>query len=195
MELTFEKNDIDLSFLPTHEGITNSSYVIFFNEASRLTVFCCTVSGDPLLRENWRKVSDCISHDYLTAVDSDFEYWNSYLVFICSVEVPIALKYEIENDKLYMRKLVEKKPISWDDATPEKAIIEILNRRLLLSHIDLSGYKNEDTPVSPLLSKWGQSVVDKKVPSDPRREVSKKARRVWIEAALTKAMKVVSDED
>lgn len=195
MELTFEKNDIDLSFIPTHEGMSNSSYVTCFNDASRLTAFCCTVSGDLLLKETWREVSDCISHDYLTTAVSDFEYWNSYLVFFCSVEVPKALKYEIENDKLYMRKLVEKKPASWDNATPDKEIIEILNRRLLLSHIDLSGFKNEDTPASPLLSKWGQSVVDEKVPSDPRREASKNARQVWIKAALMDAMKVISDED
>ncbi|MFT5727716.1 MAG: hypothetical protein ACI8PB_001857 [Desulforhopalus sp.] len=158
MELTFKKYEIDLSFIPTHEGISNSSYVASFNDASKLTAFCCFVSSDFLLEDKWREVSDCISHDYLTTLISDFEYWNSYLVFICSVDVPKALKYEIENDKLYMRKLVEKKLVSWEDATPEKAIIEMLNRRLLLSHIDLSRYKNEYTPVSPLLSKWGNIV-------------------------------------
>lgn len=195
MELTFEKYDIDLSFIPTHEGICNSSYVTSFNNAFNLTAFCCSVSSDFPLKEKWREVSDCISYDYLTGEISDFEHWNSYLVFICSVDVPKALKYEIENDKLYMRKLVERKPAIWDDATPEKAIIEMLNRRLLLSHVNLSGYKNEDTPVSPLLSKWGQSVVDEKIPSDPRREVSKQARAAWIKVALRDAMKVVSDEN
>lgn len=188
MELTFGKYDIDLSFIPKHEGIINSCYMTTLNHGSRLTAFCCSVSSVLLLKEKWREISDCISHDYLTEGISDFEYWNSYLVFICSLDVPKALKYEIENDKLYMRKLVEKKPAGLDDATFEKAIIEMLNRRLLFSHINLSGYKNENTLISPLLSKWGQRVVDEKIPSDPRKEHSKNARAVWIEAALADAI-------
>ncbi len=195
MELTFEKYDIDLSFIPMHEGISNSSYMTTFNHGSKLTAFCCSVSSDLLLKEKWREVSDCISYDYLTGEISDFEHWNSYLVFICSFDVPKALKYEIENDKLYMRKLVEKKPAGSDDATSEKSIIEMLNRRLLFSHIDLSGYKNENTSIPPLLSKWGQGVIDEKISSDSRKEHSKNAREVWIKAALTDAMKVASDED
>ncbi|OEU70589.1 MAG: hypothetical protein BA863_18460 [Desulfovibrio sp. S3730MH75] len=195
MELTFEKYDIDLSFIPTHEGISNSSYVTSFSDASRLTAFCCSVSGDFLLKQKWREISDCISHDYLTGAVSDFEYWNSYLVFICNVEVPKALKYEIENDKLYMRKLVEKKPAGWDDSTPEKAITELLNRRLLLSHIELSGYETADTPILPELSQWGKDIVKQEIPSDPRKEDSKKARAAWGKAALEDAMSVVSDEN
>lgn len=195
MELTFEKHDIDLSFIPTHEGLSISSYVTSFNHQSKLTAFCCSVSSCSMLKEKWREVSDCISHDYLTGKISDFERWNSYLVFICNLDVPNALKYEIENDKLYMRKLVERKPVGSDDAITESTIISRLNNRLLLSHIDLSGYKNEDTSVFPTLSKWGQSVVDEKVPSDPRREIDKQTRAAWIKGALAEAMKVVSDEN
>lgn len=194
MDLEFQANKMNIEFLPAFEGMRYSLYTAFLNEKSKLTVFYCIADTINVLEENWKELTDCISHDYLTADVSEFERWNSYLFFISDEPVPKTLKYEIENDKFAMRKIVEQKPVDWEDKSPENALIKLLNHRLLLSHIDLSGYKADGTLISPVMTKWGQNIVDQEVPFD-NKVLSKEARAAWIKENLVSAMIEVSNED
>ena len=193
MNTGFKKKEIDLGFLPSIKDVQYSAYATALSDDAEIMIFCCISSGEQVIEKNWKSVMDSIAHDYLTGEVSSFVRWNSYLVFICDEEVPKTLKYEIENDKFAMRKIVEKKPDGWDDAC-EKSLIDLLNQRLLLSYIDLSEYKTEDSP-APVLSKWGRSVADQKVPSDPHKDSSKEARDAWVKDALKSAVNEVSNEN
>ena len=163
-------------------------------EGAPLCAFCCCMSTGKDLDEKWKSINSSVSAHSLDNKKSEFERWNSYLVFVCDEAVEKSLKYEIENDKFAMRKLLIQKTSDWDDNSPEKSLIELLNQRLLLSHIGLSGYKAEDAPVPPTLSKWGKSIVDKNIPFD-RKGSSISARVDWIEESLASAMSEVSNED
>lgn len=163
-------------------------------EGAPLCAFCCCMSTGKDLDEKWKSINSSVSAHSLDNKKSEFERWNSYLFFVCDETVPKSLKYQIENDKFALRKLVEQKPDDWDDNSPQKSLIELLNQRLLLSHIDLSGYIAEDALVPPVLSKWGKSIVDQDIPSD-RKGSSKSARAEWIKESLSSAMSEASNEN
>jgi hypothetical protein len=194
----FKQNDdehLGLKFAELYPDFDLYKFEVDLRDGVPLCAFCCRVPTNKELGDKWKAINSSVSAYSLDNKKSEFERWNSYLVFICDEEVPKTLKYEIENDKFAMRKIVEQKPEDWDDNALNKALIEMLNRRLLLSHMDLSKYKTKDTPDSPVLSNWGKSVVDQKVPSDPRSESSKEARSVWINEALERSMIEVSNEN
>lgn len=184
----FSAKRINCEFLPVLDGVKYFVYEASRQNSATITVFCCIADTQMNIEDNkWLDIADCINHHYLTGEISEFEQWNSYLVFICGTEVEKSLKYQIENDKFYMRKFLEKKPKGWDDENPEMALIELLNNRLLLSHINIDQYKGEDFLSSPLLSHWGKSIVDNGILSGTSID-SKSKRSMWIENALRDAM-------
>ncbi|MEI6892925.1 MAG: ABC-three component system middle component 1 [Pontiella sp.] len=194
----FKENDdekLGLKFAKLYPNFNLYKFETELREGALLCAFCCHISTGKELDKKWRAINSYVSALSLDNRKSEFERWNSYLIFVCDEEVETPLKYEIENDKFAMRKIVEQKPDGWDDEDPGKALIELLNNRLLLTHIDLSGYKTEDSPASPVLSKWGQNIVDEEVPFDPRKELSKDTRSAWIREALERAMSEVADEN
>ncbi len=169
-------------------------FEVKLREGAPLCAFCCCMSTGKALDEKWKSINSSVSAHSLDSSKSEFERWNSYLIFVCDEAVEKSLKYEIENDKFAMRKLLIPKTSDWDDSSPEKSLIELLNQRLLLSHIDLSGYKSEDAPVPPALSKWGKSIVDQNILFD-RKDSSISARAEWIKESLASAMSEASNED
>ncbi len=59
------------------------------------------------LKEQWEDIADVLNYEYLSTNETtEFERWNNYLIFVITSEVSLETKYEIENDKFYMRKLV-----------------------------------------------------------------------------------------
>jgi len=59
------------------------------------------------LANKWNKVASAVSMIYQANIETEFEKWNLYIVFVCSDKVPKELKAKIENDKYSSRKIVE----------------------------------------------------------------------------------------
>lgn len=195
MKLRFKQKDLSLVFLPDLDGVRYWVYEAELIADYGMTVFCCLAASAQTLKHKWKEITDSINHDYLTGELSDFERWNCYLFFICDETVPKSLKYEIENDRFAVRKIVEYKPEYWDVEPPEQTLAQLLNDRLLLGHINPNEGAANHSLALPELSVWGQSVVNEKIPADPRLDASKNARKQWMEHALRKVMDEVNNED
>ena len=181
--------------MPKIDGVQYKVYETSIHEHSNITVFCYLSATVQTIFEYWKKIPDYINHDYLTNNISDFECWNSYLLFICDEAIPKSLKYEIENDKFAIRKFIIQTPVDWDDAHYEKPLINLLNNKLLLAHVEPNKNITPTHPTLPQLSLWGQGIIDEEVPSEPRVHASTAKRQLWIEQAVEKAMNEDDNEN
>lgn len=71
-----------------------------------ISCFVCWVKNEADLLYLWKKVASVIAYEYQSELDTKFEAWNIYAVFILPTSVKKTTQYEIENDKFAMRKLV-----------------------------------------------------------------------------------------
>ncbi|PQJ89362.1 ABC-three component system middle component 1 [Aliivibrio sifiae] len=166
--------DVDIEFFVLSTSICNSA---------RINTFCCIISSTDILSEKWKEISDNLNYEYFSKyVPSDFERWNNYLVFVCLDSLPEELKYEIENDKFYMRKIVldlsqVEKP------NMQQAVREILDEKLLLSNVNLSTEKKRNNNWNESLGDYSKSIVLEKI-SAGRDAKSKSMREIWLNKLL-----------
>jgi len=71
-----------------------------------ISCFVCWVDNEKLLSYRWSHISSLIAVDYQSTQEDESVIWNIYLCFICPFQVDKNLKYEIENNKFSMRKIV-----------------------------------------------------------------------------------------
>lgn len=186
----FQLKNLNLEFLSDFSG--NWQFSVYEtsigNINNSITAFCAKTSGKTSLRKDWLAVTDAINNGYLTNVDSDFEHWNSYLLFIVDEKIlkSDGLQFEIENDKFYMRKIVE---YNIQNNIDGHQIINILNRKILSADINfqVSEYPDQkiniDSPAKPELIY--QSLIDKKIPVDTT--ISAKGKRHdWLANELNR---------
>jgi len=69
-------------------------------------VFIVEVQNEELLSEIWKRLRDYIAVYFQNTMESDFERWNLYLIYVCRDEISKELKYKIENDRVSSRKIV-----------------------------------------------------------------------------------------
>lgn len=77
------------------------------------------------------------------------------MIFVITSEVSLETKYEIENDKFYMRKLVIELSTESEEMLKEKTIV-FLNNRLLLRNFDLSNNSSNNDKWKELLGKYSK---------------------------------------
>lgn len=96
-----------------------------------ISCFVCLVSDELELLSSWKKIVGVIAYDYQANFERKFEAWNIYLVFVCSGPVSKKNKYEIENDKFSMRKMIV------ENAIPGFDIESYLNNEILGADLKL----------------------------------------------------------
>lgn len=108
-----------------------------------ITCFVCRLPDESELVSIWRSVSSVIAMDYQAELKSKLDAWNIYLVFVVDGAITKNLKYEIENDKFSMRKLVV------EDFTGGLSVIDYLNNEVLGHDLKLKSvftYKPDSEP-------------------------------------------------
>lgn len=126
-----------------------------------ISCFVCWVKDEADLIFLWKKVSSVIAYQYQSELENNFAAWNIYLAFITPSSVAKATKYEIENDKFSMRKLVVSDAPSIFD--PEKHLNnEILGADLKLSPVFSYAPPVDETELTSLHIKLNQLISDKK---------------------------------
>lgn len=192
MDGTFKPKNLAMDFLNIFGEFGHFSSFDLSDGEKLITAFVCQINNIQNLRENWMNIIDSISHDYLSDVASEFEIWNSYVLFLCEEEIPKELLYTIENDKFSVRKIVGRIKSQLD----ESEIIQLLNRKILFTHIDYQ--VNEDknkTEISikkPSLSVISQNLIDAKIPVAQRNPESKSGRDEWL---LNQLEEIMTNED
>lgn len=84
-----------------------------------------------ILHNNWTKLNSMLSELLDEYLDSSFKKWNVYILYITIDKVSKELKYKIENNTFFARKIVE------DSYTFELADENI--EKLIAEHIDFTG--------------------------------------------------------
>lgn len=126
-----------------------------------ISCFVCWVKDEADLLFLWKKVASVIAYDYQSELENKFDAWNIYLAFITPSSIAKTTKYEIENDKFSMRKLVVSEAKSNFD--PEAHLNnEILGADLKLSHIFSYAPPTDDADLTQLHKKLNQLISDKR---------------------------------
>jgi len=94
----------DLEFLGEFEDATFQFYRS--EPDAYISCFVCWLQDEEALIRGWKEIAGSIAFGYQGKLDSKLDAWNIYLVFVLLVDVSKATKYEIENDKFSMRKLI-----------------------------------------------------------------------------------------
>ncbi len=72
----------------------------------KVNVFFIGLDDEKTLDIFWDKIRNLIAVYYQSKLESDFERWNIYIVFVLPIIVGNELKYKIENDQLSSRKII-----------------------------------------------------------------------------------------
>ena len=185
MKISFQSKKINLEFLSefSKNWKINVYEISMGMEDDYITAFCARTSSKDTLQSDWLALTDSINNGYLTGVDSDFLHWNSYLLFIVDEEIlkSDGFEFEIENDKFYMRKIVEHNVQS---SINEEEIIRLLNRKILSTEIEYPPISETSLkPCENLLTKpvliYQDSLIDKKF-SVGMTDAAKEQREQWL---------------
>ncbi|MGD1451487.1 ABC-three component system middle component 1 [Vibrio harveyi] len=113
-------------------------YCFDLDEESKIYSFVKTVSNNNELESCWFDLTQVIGTEFICEQSSDFSRWNTYLVFISKEKASQEIRNEIENNKIFVRKII------LDNSDLNFDVVEKLNVTLLGFDIDTSIKKEVD---------------------------------------------------
>lgn len=165
------------------DGVEFILYTAEIYKKEKINVFCCLSESEFVLEKSWEEITDFINHDYLCKIASDFERWNSYLLFYNYEGVSRELQYLIENDKFAIRKVVFNANLKSENIdTIESKISTWLNQKILLSGINLDGTLIDCNNI--LYREKLTSISKKLLENDPDKLSNKDFRDNWLKELL-----------
>jgi hypothetical protein len=156
-------------------------YRAIVGENSFLSVFSCWVENEELLEQFWSRINCLIGTEYQTKLQDEFSSWNIYLAFFIPAEVSNALKYNIENETFFMRKVV----FDSKEKTLDKVNISTyLNNHILGKDIRIEQRSNQETDDESSYSSITQKLLDDKLPMSKARD-DKELREKWLAKVIS----------
>lgn len=126
-----------------------------------ISCFVCKLKNEDELLFLWKKIASVIAYEYQSELENKFDAWNIYLAFVVTSSITKTTKYEIENNKFSMRKLVvSDAEINFDAELYLNN--EILGADLKLCHIFSYVPPTDDADLTPLNIKLNQLISDKR---------------------------------
>lgn len=149
--MKLSSNPYDLTFLKTE--FEKIKFELFSTADTQLLncIACwCETASDVVT--NWQAIQNLISAYFQPR--GQFAQWNVYLVIFCAEELPVRIKYIIQNDKYSVRKIILDGLHVLPDS--DEAVIEV-NKELLGSDLSLDRIEgvvphNIDPAISDLIS-------------------------------------------
>lgn len=90
-----------------HREFSEVEFVLLESaDPNRISCFVAKLKNSSALHKDWSNIVSLIAAEYQSRLENEFSVWNIYLAFICTEIIDMNLKYEIENDKFSMRKIV-----------------------------------------------------------------------------------------
>ncbi len=173
--------DYDMKFLNrAFPDVEFNLYKALIDGKSFLSVFSCWIESEELLEQFWNRINNLIGIEYQTTLEDDFSSWNIYLALFIPNKVSNALKYNIENDTFFMRKVVfdnKPAPLSKDN------IPTYLNNHILGKDIRIEASLNQDTIQDSSFSSITQSLLAMNLPLG-RTDNEKKSREAWLDKII-----------
>ncbi|MGK3117230.1 hypothetical protein QZH44_05935 [Pseudomonas corrugata] len=131
--------EFDLDFLSSR--FENMRFRLYVSDDSISYISCiaCLCDSSAGIVESWSAIQNYVSGYYQPP--GELAVWNIYLAFFCVDKFPLWDKYEIENDKYAVRKII----LDGQGELPSDAeVIESLSRHLLGADLVL-----EDSSLEP----------------------------------------------
>lgn len=126
-------------------------YGFDLDEENKIYSFVKTISTHDELESSWLDLTQVIGTEFICEQSSDFSRWNTYLVFISKEKISQDVRSEIENNKIFVRKIIS------DDGNFNIDVVEKLNVTLLGFDIDTSRKKDVDD--SLILSNISEKII------------------------------------
>jgi hypothetical protein len=183
--MTFEfdlESEVDIEFLnEAFPDVEFSLHRAKIGENSFLTVFSCWVENEELLEMFWSRINNLIGTEYQTKLHDEFSSWNIYLAFFIPAEVSNALKYNIENETFFMRKVVFD---SKEKALDKASISTYLNNHILGKDIRIEQRSNQEADPESSYSSVTQKLLADKLPMSKARD-DKELREKWLAKVIS----------
>lgn len=85
------------------------------------------------LDNNWQKINNVLSQGLSKYLVDDFKKWNVYLLYVVNEKVDKGLKYKIENNTFFSRKILVD---SYESELSEIAVEKLINTNILFKDIE-----------------------------------------------------------
>jgi len=76
------------------------------NYGGSIHAFFIESDTEEILNNSWEKIRNMVGVYFQSALDSEFEIWNIYLLFITPIGIHKDLRHKIEHDTMSSRKIV-----------------------------------------------------------------------------------------
>jgi hypothetical protein len=177
------ESECDIEFLRlAFPKVEFNLYRAIVGENSFLSVFTCWVENEELLEQFWSRINCLIGTEYQTKLQNEFSSWNIYLAFFIPAEVSNALKYNIENETFFMRKVVFD---SKEKALDKVNISTYLNNHILGKDIRIEQRSNQEADDDESSYSFvTQKLLADKLPMSKARD-DKEFRERWLNKVIS----------
>lgn len=162
-------NEADISFLEMQFPEIEFSLFRSDDPANFISCFVARFVNADKCEKTWVDITSLIALEYQETLDDDSAAWNIYLVLLCHEKMKKSLKYQIENDRFSLRKLVLDGP-EYENINKEQ-VIEELENMILGNDLKIlcppssfveNSDKLDENIIRDLLSRGGALPVDGK---------------------------------
>jgi hypothetical protein len=176
------ESECDIEFLRlAFPEIEFNLYRAKIDDNSFLSVFSCWVENEELLEKFWSRINCLIGTEYQTKLPDEFSSWNIYLAFFIPEKVSNALKYNIENETFFMRKVVfDSKEKDLDKAN----VSTYLNNHILGKDIRIEQRSNQEADPDSSYSSVTQRLLADKLPISKARD-DRELREKWLAKVIS----------
>lgn len=177
---THEKYDLSFlkkEFLEVGFQLYKATVLDDDQEDAFFSAFVCLVKDENKLDKIWSGISNLIGVDYQSKLNNEFSRWNIYLFFLTEELIGNEVKYKIENDKFFVRKLVLD---GMKNINENKDVSKYLNNHILDNDITIHERQKELSSDEYNYSDTGKRLLSENIPlsqSDDDKEV----RTKWLE--------------
>jgi hypothetical protein len=87
------------------------------------------------LENNWKKINSILSELINEYLDSSFKKWNVYIIYVVTDLVSKELKYKIENNTFFARKIVED---NYSSELTDEEIKKIISEHIIFNDLQIN---------------------------------------------------------
>jgi hypothetical protein len=145
-----------------------------------LSGLSCWVENEEVLESLWSRINSLVASEYQTKLDDDFSSWNIYLAFFTDKKISNALKYTIENDTFFVRKIVFDNQLV---ELKEEKIAGYFNDHILGKDILVDSVSMKKVLIDPEYSPITQSLLRANIHLGPAKK-DKELREAWLDKAI-----------
>lgn len=157
-----------------------SLYQANFKDNAFMSVVSCHIDSGKKLELLWSRINNLIGTEFQTKLDDEFSRWNIYLVFFISQKISNALKYTIENDTFFVRKIIFDNQLAY---LGKDHIAKCLNDHILGDDIHVKTLSSQVALTEPKYLPITQNLLNAKLPLGHTKN-EKDIRNLWLNNAI-----------